>query len=106
VYDANPPKSELPMPASDSFRDFERAGWSSASVVAAYHRHVAELTTGCIAELLRAARVKAADRVLDVACGAGYVAAAAHERGADAWGSIFPRRRSASQGRAIPASAS
>ena len=77
------------MPASDPFRDFELAGWGSAAVAAAYHRHLAELTSGCIPELLRAAGVQAGSQVLDVACGAGYVAAAAHERGADAVGIDF-----------------
>ena len=77
------------MSASGAFRDFELAGWSSASVAAAYHRHLAELTSGCIPELLCAAGVRAGARVLDVACGAGYVAAAAHDRGADAIGIDF-----------------
>jgi ubiquinone/menaquinone biosynthesis C-methylase UbiE len=77
------------MPASDSFSDFELAGWNSPSVVAAYHDHVAALTKGCIEELLRAAAVTAADLVLDVACGAGYVAAAARDLGAVAVGIDF-----------------
>jgi SAM-dependent methyltransferase len=79
----------MSMSASGAFRDFELAGWSSASVAAAYHRHLAELTSGCIPELLCAAGVRAGARVLDVACGAGYVAAAAHELGADAVGIDF-----------------
>ena len=77
------------MSASDSFHDFELAGWNSPSVVAAYHDHVAALTKGCVEELLRAAAVTAADLVLDVACGAGYVAAAARDRGAVAVGVDF-----------------
>ena len=43
----------------------------------------------CIPDLLDAAGCKRGDKVLDVACGAGYVAAAAHDRGADATGLDF-----------------
>jgi ubiquinone/menaquinone biosynthesis C-methylase UbiE len=82
-------RSEHGMTASESFRDFERKGWSSAATTAAYHRHIAALTTSCIPELLRAAAVGVGDRVLDVACGAGYVAAAARDVGADATGIDF-----------------
>jgi SAM-dependent methyltransferase len=74
---------------STSFRDFEHAGWDDQHVVASYHRHLSELTRGCIAELLRQARLKRGERALDVACGAGYVAAAASEQGADATGVDF-----------------
>jgi SAM-dependent methyltransferase len=77
------------MTATAAFRDFERKGWSSAATTAAYHRHIAALTTSCIPELLRAAAVAPGERVLDVACGAGYVAAAARDIGADATGIDF-----------------
>ena len=69
-----------------SFRDFEHAGWSDNSVAQSYHQHLGHVTVGCILDLLDAARFKRDDRVLDVACGAGYVAAAAHDRGAEAVG--------------------
>ena len=74
---------------STSFRDFEHAGWDDLGVVTSYHRHISELTTGCIAELLRLARLKPGERALDVACGAGYVAAAASKRGVETTGLDF-----------------
>jgi SAM-dependent methyltransferase len=77
------------MAASDAFRDFEHAGWGNDAVAISYHRHLGDVTSGCIPELLRAANVQVGDRVLDVACGAGYVAAAAHDRGAEAVGVDF-----------------
>jgi SAM-dependent methyltransferase len=77
------------MAVSDAFRTFEHAGWGNDSVALAYYRHFGEVTTGCISDLLDAARLKAGDRVLDVACGAGYVAAAARDRGAEATGVDF-----------------
>jgi SAM-dependent methyltransferase len=75
--------------AMTTFRDFEHAGWSDNATAHSYHQHVAKVTTGCIPDLLDGAAFKRGDRVLDVACGAGYVAAAAHERGASAIGVDF-----------------
>jgi len=77
------------MAASDAFRTFEHAGWGNSSVALAYHRHFGEVTTQCIPDLLNAAGVKAGHRVLDVACGAGYVAAAARDRAIEATGLDF-----------------
>src|SRR3954447_23293748 len=77
------------MVASNAFRDFEHAGWGNVTTAIAYHRHLGELTSGCIPELIRAASLKAGDKVLDIACGAGYVAAAARDRGAEAVGVDF-----------------
>ena len=84
-----------------TFREFEQAGWSDNSTAHAYHEYVGQVTVGCIPDLLDAAGLKRGDKVLDVACGAGYVAAAAHDRGATRPASIFPRRRSGSQKRPI-----
>ena len=72
-----------------TFREFERAGWSDNSTAQSYHQHLGHVTSGCIPDLLDAAGFKRGDKVLDVACGAGYVAAAAHDRGADAVGVDF-----------------
>lgn len=71
----------------DAFHEFERAGWER--VAADYHRFFAELTTRFIEPLLAAGGVAANCRVLDVATGPGYVAAAAEQRGATAIGIDF-----------------
>lgn len=72
-----------------SFRDFEQAGWEDPSVCAQYHEHLSAVTTQSVSALLDAVCVRQASRVLDVATGAGYVAAAAAQRGADAIGIDF-----------------
>ena len=77
------------MVVSNAFKDFEHAGWGSDTVANAYHRHLGEVTSGCVPELIRAASLKAGDKALDVACGAGYVAAAARDQGAGAIGVDF-----------------
>lgn len=77
------------MASSQTFGEFEHAGWVSESVVLSYHRDLAEVTRSCVPELIKAAGLKGGDRVLDVACGAGYVAAAARDQGADAVGVDF-----------------
>lgn len=71
------------MSIADPFTTFEHAGWSDASIVLGYHRQLSDVTRQTIPELLASTGVKAGDRVLDVACGGGYVAAAARERGAE-----------------------
>jgi len=74
---------------SQSFGDFEQAGWEDTSTVTEYDRHLSLVTTQSIEALLDDAGVRAGCRVLDVATGAGYVAAAAARRGADAVGIDF-----------------
>jgi len=74
---------------TDSFFDFERAGWEDPGVCASYDHHLASLTTQSLQPLLDAARVKAGSRVLDVATGAGYAAGAALARGAQVTGTDF-----------------
>jgi ubiquinone/menaquinone biosynthesis C-methylase UbiE len=66
---------------------FGHGGWDKDSVALKYHRNFGEL--GCVPDLLNAAHLKGGHRVFDMACGAGYVAAAAHYRGADAIGLAF-----------------
>ncbi len=77
------------MIVSDTFWDFEHTGWNRDAVATSYHQHLGEVTAGCIPGLLQAVKLKAGDKVLDVACGAGYVAAAAHNMSAEAIGLDF-----------------
>ena len=70
-------------------RDFEQAGWESTSVVAKYHEYISSVTTQSVEALLGAAGIRSGSRVLDVATGAGYIASAAAQRGADAIGIDF-----------------
>ena len=72
---------------SNAFYEFEKAGWER--VAGDYHRYFAALTTRFIDPLLNAGGVKAGSRVLDVATGPGYVAAAAARRGAEVEGIDF-----------------
>jgi SAM-dependent methyltransferase len=72
---------------ADSFKDFEHAGWERAT--AAYPSTFGRLTSQLVEPLLDAARVRAALRVLDIATGPGYLAAAAAQRGAQVVGVDF-----------------
>jgi SAM-dependent methyltransferase len=67
----------------DAFWEFERAGWDRAS--ARYDECWGD-TEVFVAALLDSARVGRGSRVLDVACGPGYVSQAAAARGAEATG--------------------
>ena len=69
------------------FAEFERNGWERAAD--AYHDHWGELSAQSAIPMLRAAFVEPGSRVLDVATGAGYVAAAAAEMGASSIGLDF-----------------
>jgi ubiquinone/menaquinone biosynthesis C-methylase UbiE len=69
------------------FHAFERAGWES--IPQAYQDAFGTLTTQAVGPLLDAARVGPGVRVLDVATGPGYVAAAAARRGAAVVGVDF-----------------
>jgi len=71
-------------PASQAFADFERAGWDE---VADGYADQSEGSTAQISEpLLDCARVGEGCRVLDLATGPGWTAAAAARRGADVIG--------------------
>src|SRR5262249_23759373 len=70
--------------SGQAFREFEQAGWESDSLVANYHEHISAVTTQSVEALLDAAAIRSGSRVLDVATGAGYIAGAAAQRGADA----------------------
>jgi ubiquinone/menaquinone biosynthesis C-methylase UbiE len=71
----------------DAFRDFEHAGWTSN--VSEYEAAFARITSQAIGPLLDAVYLRHGARMLDVATGPGYVAAAAAERGARAVGVDF-----------------
>lgn len=70
-----------------AFKAFEKSGWELAADH--YHQHWGKLSQQSAEPLLDAAKVVAGSKVLDVATGAGYVAAAAAERGAIALGFDF-----------------
>jgi ubiquinone/menaquinone biosynthesis C-methylase UbiE len=70
-----------------AFREFEREGWQNAAET--YHDYWGELTQQSVEPLLDALAVNAGGELLDVACGPGYVAAAAAKRGARAAGVDF-----------------
>ena len=74
---------------TESFRDFEHAGWADPDVCATYDDQLSSLTTQSIGALLDAAGVSAGSRVLDVATGAGYAAGVALARGAEVTGIDF-----------------
>jgi ubiquinone/menaquinone biosynthesis C-methylase UbiE len=63
-----------------AFRQFEHEGWQE--IASRYHGGFAAVTVQSVEALLNAAHVKSGTRVLDVACGPGYAAAAAAVRGA------------------------
>ena len=64
----------------DAFGDWEREAWEVRA--APYAASLGDLTRGSIPDLLDAAGVGAATRVLDVGTGPGFVALAAAQRGA------------------------
>lgn len=70
-----------------TFRDFEHAGWEGIPVQ--YDHGFAELTSQSVRPLLDGANVGRGTRVLDVATGPGYIAAAAASRGAQVVGVDF-----------------
>lgn len=71
----------------DAVREFERAGWNRAA--ASYETSFATASRQFIEPLLDAAGISPGDRVLDLCCGPGFVAAAAVARGARASGLDF-----------------
>jgi ubiquinone/menaquinone biosynthesis C-methylase UbiE len=75
--------------SGQSFQEFERAGWEDSGVVTKYHEHLSDVTTQSVEPLLDASGIRSGSRVLDVATGAGYIAGAAAQRGADAIGIDF-----------------
>jgi ubiquinone/menaquinone biosynthesis C-methylase UbiE len=73
-----------------TFKEFEHSGWQQ--VAGRYHDAFAPVTGQSIQPLLNAVRAQRGVRLLDLACGPGYVAGAAAERGAEAIGIDFSSR--------------
>lgn len=69
------------------FSSFEKTGWDRAADP--YHHHWGDLSRQSAEPMLDAARVTKGSTALDVATGAGYIAAAAANRGAHAIGLDF-----------------
>jgi SAM-dependent methyltransferase len=84
-----------------NFREFEHAGWEK--LPARYHDAFATLTTQAIGPLLEAVQVRRGMRLLDVASGPGYVAAAAAQQGANVVGVDFAAAMVAEARRRYPA---
>ncbi len=72
-----------------TFREFEHAGWEDPDTCTAYRDRLGPVVAQVVEPLLDAADVTAADRVVDVATGAGIVVAAAARRGASVIGLDF-----------------
>ncbi|HEY1454810.1 MAG TPA: class I SAM-dependent methyltransferase [Roseiarcus sp.] len=96
-------KSRETMGGAESFPQFGQHGWRPETLAAANREGNAEITTQAIGPLLAAARVASGERVLDVACGAGYAAAAAAEQGASALGVDLSAMQVAVAARQYPA---
>jgi ubiquinone/menaquinone biosynthesis C-methylase UbiE len=75
--------------SSQTFREFEQAGWEESRVVAGYHEHLARITRQSVDALLDVVGIGNGSHVLDVATGPGYIAGAAAQRGAKATGIDF-----------------
>jgi SAM-dependent methyltransferase len=84
-----------------TFHDFEHAGWEQAAEH--YADAFGHLTRQTAEPLLDAVRARAGTRLLDVACGPGFIAAAAARRGAHVTGLDFSRAMIALATRANPA---
>lgn len=71
----------------EEFRNFEHTGWEE--IPSQYHSAFGELTSQAIKPLLDGARVRKGTKLLDVACGPGYVSALAAKQGAIVLGIDF-----------------
>lgn len=91
---------EMDDTEAKAFVAFEHAGWES--VAERYHRHWGSITQQSAKALLDATGVSEGARVLDVATGAGYVAAAAAGRGAQVTGLDFSAQQVALATRTYP----
>jgi SAM-dependent methyltransferase len=97
------PHSSMDAPDADfrAFHDFEHDGWERAA--AFYGDAFGALTAQTADALLDAAGVDRDTRLADIACGPGFVAEAAAERGAAVVGLDFSAAMIAAAGRRLPA---
>lgn len=84
-----------------AFRDFEQAGWQDLGQ--SYHAVTRDSTRHAAEHLLDAVDAGPGKRLLDIACGPGYSAGLAAERGAAAEGIDFAASMVAEAGRTYPA---
>ncbi|MPZ47806.1 MAG: methyltransferase domain-containing protein [Dehalococcoidia bacterium] len=71
------------------FHAFELTGWSDVATVAAYDGGFGSVTVQATTALLEAVALRPGMRLLDVACGLGYLTGVATDRGALAMGIDF-----------------
>ena len=72
---------------TSTFKQQEQSGWDSKAIH--YDKHAGEITRRAVPLLLAAAEVKSGTRLLDVACGPGYIAGYAAQQGAASTGVDF-----------------
>ena len=92
--------AQAPERAFQPFKHFELRGWRN--VAERYDSAFGSATGQAIGPMLDAARIGPGVRVLDVACGPGYVAAAAAAQGASVLGLDFAAEMVALAGRKWP----
>lgn len=85
---------------ADAFRQFEHTGWEA--IPAEYDRGFGALTVQSVEPMLDACGVQAGMQVLDLACGPGYLAAAAARRGARVIGVDFAEAMLRAARRSVP----
>ena len=88
-------------PDSRAFHDFEHAGWERAATF--YADAFGELTAQTAGALLDAVGAKQGTRLLDIACGPGFIAGAAAHRGATVVGLDFSAAMVVEARRRLPA---
>jgi len=72
-----------------SFKEFEQQGWERIAEV--YHECFGQITPKAALALVNSAMIKQNDKVLDSACGPGYAAAFASEKGGVVTGIDFSK---------------
>lgn len=85
---------------ADQFAEFEHEGWER--VANKYDSTWSSLTRQFIPYLTEAAQVRAGMSILDVACGPGYVSAAAKKLGANPTGIDFSKEMIGIAGKRVP----